>query len=300
MKESLITYKDYKRKRNFAICVHDVVEYDYLMDFLEDNNFIWGGSRTPVRDLNLARYIGVEGIYIYISSYKTISWSGSYPKSEKVVQFNDFFVRSNMKKIERPDQDPYNEEDWGYETNEQSDAEQYAKFQDYYGRLKAKKEDDDLFPIFKVGDEVTPEDPYGEEDWSDNFYEKMTIKFSRFSKIQENSKDEEIIYMKNLYEEYDYVSDIIEYLKPKIIGHEIKIQKRDEKGGWKDFIFGLNINYYIENISGHYNDDLKITLLVKPKEIGWVMIDENCILIIKPIVRVFSKSDPYGEEVWEM
>lgn len=99
-----------------GIIVKNEEEYNSLMIKLQKDGYMWSNQYSPV-EIRYRNTGGTTRDVIYLCHNKKLSWNSRFDhfngKYDNVQTFK-FEDMGTLKKIENPD-DPYNEEDWGYE-----------------------------------------------------------------------------------------------------------------------------------------------------------------------------------------
>ena len=137
----------------FVIRIHSLNEYNELMRLLEEDGHMWSNGRYPT----LGTTLYSDRMQVIWVEYR-LSWSDyNYYETHNghnfpCIEFKDF-TEERMKKykrIERPDLDPYGEEDWGREEIiKESLANRYvfslsSAFDDYLKTIFKQKSDSDM------------------------------------------------------------------------------------------------------------------------------------------------------------
>lgn len=132
---------------------------------------------------------------------------------------------------------------------------------------------------------------------------KKFLKDNRFI-VNESKEEDEIIYMKDLYDNNDYLFITSLELKKMIKGKYIKIQRKID-GEWKNItddyfkVNDVNILTMAESWEKReYNYDILIYYYSNEKRMLHFNVNKKDRILVKPSKIIFSKEDPYGEEDW--
>lgn len=130
---------------NFCIRIHNELDYDKLMIKLEkEGEYKWADHNYPtiVSYMNNRDVIWIENKIISRSSLSFYNDRPIHP----LIEVDDYLSGVKRKRIENPELDPYGEEDWGYEIQENKnylykDLAIYIKTQSEYDLISKKLEE---------------------------------------------------------------------------------------------------------------------------------------------------------------
>ena len=122
---------------------------DYIFYLIKDCTIIYDTKQEMLDIATILNNLGFK-LYTKLENLKDLDYNGYYYDNNSFVRtrkiegkelsYKDFMllVSKKYKKIENPDIDPYNEEDWGYEiiNNEIQEKIHLIKFKDY--KIKRK------------------------------------------------------------------------------------------------------------------------------------------------------------------
>jgi len=109
---------------NLIVKVNNIEEYQTLMNYLDKLGYHWGDNKlASSKDYFNQDYAKGPGYCVRISSsdrndlgYSDLNFYKSSTFSDYIIiDFKDLNLDKNFKRVERPDVDPFNEDDWGYE-----------------------------------------------------------------------------------------------------------------------------------------------------------------------------------------
>ena len=269
--EEIKENQTYNKDDKFCIKVDNKEEYDLLMNVLEQEDFHWAGDNAKPTHLNYDIY-HIDVVYCEkgilhggtLEYHKKMQGYYDWPKLISVTDYLTLKPRKKMKRVKNSIDDPYNEEDWGWEELKES-----LKEKDGQRIIFA-----DIIPLLGGYDSCLV------------FLNKYAI-------------NKKVFYIRLDGTNYDADGNgtiVLAYEKSSVPDHYKVIMEAGMGDSGKGMIYFDEIDWggkkfkKIENlIEDPYNEE----------DWGWEEIKENKMITKFKIFEKFEDIDPYGEEDWD-